>query len=369
MNRFRKKILSVLGSLLSAVAIYLASVLAVGWYHDWVPAATDRILPRNIAEADYRIADSVLSFVIWNIGYGGLGQESDFFFDDEGIWYSGSSMVHAPKPLVEKNMLGIVKTIASTKADFFLIQEMDEKADRSYHINQFETISRALPGFMPTMATNYRCRRVPIPLLEPWNNYGAVESGLGTFARFQHLEGTRHQLPGKYPMPDRLFQLDRCVALHRFTLKNGKQLVVMNLHNAAHDPGDKIKSIQLPFIRDLAVAEYEKGNYVVLGGDWNQCPPYFRFDAFSPGFTQGYHQGNVPDDMFPDNWRYAYDPAVPTNRKCRNPYTEGKTFVTLIDFFLVSPNVQVREVKGLDQKFEYSDHQPVWMEVLLMEGR
>jgi len=362
---FRKKILLILGSLLFAALLYFGVLLANVWRHDWEPEEVSRILPRNIAEANYQIADSVLSFVTWNIGYCGLGAESDFFFDDEGIWYSGNSMVHAPKDLVEKNLLGVIKTIASTKADFFLIQEMDEKADRSYGINQFAAISRALPGFMPTMATNYRCRRVPIPLLEPWNEYGAVESGLGTFARFQQLEGTRFQLPGKYPLPDRLVQLDRCVALHRFTMKNGKHLVVLNLHNAAHDPGDKIKSIQLPFIRDLAVAEYEKGNYVVLGGDWNQCPPFFRFDAFSPGFTQGYRQGNVPADMFPDDWRFAYDPTVPTNRKCRDPYREGKTFVTLIDYFLVSPNVQVREIRGLDQKFQFSDHQPVWMEVLL----
>lgn len=362
---FRKKILPVLGTLFSAALLYFGILLANVWWHDWEPEEISRILPRNIAEADYQIADSVLSFVTWNIGYCGLGAESDFFFDDEGIWYSGNSMVHAPQNLVEKNLAGVLRTIASTKADFFLIQEMDEKADRSYGINQFEAISKALPGFMPTMATNYRCKRVPIPLLEPWNEYGAVESGLGTFARFQQLEGTRFQLPGKYPLPDRLVQLDRCVALHRFTMKNGKQLVVLNLHNAAHDPGDKIKSIQLPFIRDLAVAEYKKGNYVVLGGDWNQCPPFFRFDAFSPGFTQGYRQGNVPADMFPDDWRFAYDPTVPTNRKCRDPYLEGKTFVTLIDYFLVSPNVQVREIRGLDQKFQFSDHQPVWMEIAL----
>ncbi|MBK9337770.1 MAG: endonuclease/exonuclease/phosphatase family protein [Lewinellaceae bacterium] len=274
-------------------------------------------------------------------------------------------MVRAPRDLVDKNVSGIVKTLAMTKADFFLLQEMDVQSDRSYRINQFEACQKALPDFMPAMAINYRCNRVPIPLLEPWNAYGKVESGLGTFARFQHLEGTRYQLPGKYPMPDRMFQLDRCVALHRFTMKNGKQVVVMNLHNAAYDPGDKIKAIQLPYLRDLAVVEYKKGNYVVLGGDWNQCPPFFRFDAFSPGFTQGYRQGNVPDDMFPADWRFVYDPTVPTNRKCRDPYLEGKTFVTLIDYFLVSPNVQVQTVKGLDQKFQYSDHQPVWMEVVL----
>jgi len=360
----RKRILRTLKSLLFLALVYFVTLLGMGWYSDWQPEEKSRLLPASWVDENI-ISDSVLSFVTWNIGYGGLGAESDFFYDDSGIWYSGSSMVHAPKELVQKNLGGIRRALSSTKADFFLLQEVDKVADRSYWTNQFDTCRKALPDFMGTMAINYRCSRVPIPLLEPWNTYGMVESGIATFARYRQRDGTRYQLPGKYPMPDRMFQLDRCVALHRFDLKNGKQLVVMNLHNAAYDPGDKIKAIQLPFLRDLAVAEYKKGNYVVLGGDWNQCPPFFRFDSFSPGFTQGYKQGNVPDDMFPNDWRYAYDPTVPTNRKCRDPYVEGKTFVTLIDYFLVSPNVQVRAVKGLDQKFQISDHQPVWMEVVL----
>jgi len=348
------------------IAFYFGLLLINGWYHDWQPEEKTRLLTPKWVE-EHLVPDSVLSFVTWNIGYAGLGEESDFFYDDSGMWYSGSSMIHAPKELVDKNLFGIYTTLKHTKADFFLLQEVDKYADRSYKNNQVSDLAKALPDFTYTMALNYQCGRVPIPLLEPWHPYGMVTSGLTTFSRYRFNYATRYQLPGKYPMPDRMFQLDRCVALHRYDLKNGsgKQLVVMNLHNAAYDPGDKIKAIQLPFLRDLAISEYRKGNYVVLGGDWNQCPPFFRFDNFMPDNTQGYQQGNVPADMFPEDWRYAFDPTVPTNRKCRDPYMAGKTFVTLIDYFLVSPNVQIRSVKCLDQKFRHSDHQPVWMEVAL----
>jgi endonuclease/exonuclease/phosphatase family metal-dependent hydrolase len=115
----------------------------------------------------------------------------------------------------------------------------------------------------------------------------------------------------------------------------------------------------------VALAEFAKGNYVVLGGDWNQCPPHFRFDTFMPGNTQGYLQGNLPVDFFPDDWTFAYDPTVPTNRKARDPYSKGKTFETLIDFFLVSPNVHLHVVHGIDQAFQYSDHQPVMITITL----
>lgn len=357
------------GGFLLTLLLYFFWIFLYGWFSDWQPEEGPSPLATVQTSEKPLVADSLLRFVIWNVGYGGLGSESDFFYDDEGMWYSGSSMVRSPRLLVEKNLRGAVDFLKNTQADFFLLQEVDIVSKRSHDIRQFDEYVKTLPGFAATFADNYRCDRVPIPLLEPWNAYGKVWSGLATFSRFQPSESTRYQLPGKYPFPNRIFQLDRCAALHRFSAKNGKDLVVINLHNAAHDPGDKIKAIQLPYLRDLALAEYAKGNYVVLGGDWNQCPPYFRFDAFMPDNAQGYRQGNVPPDFFPEDWVFGYDATVPTNRKARDPYQKGKTFETLIDFFLVSPNVQVKTVKGINQDFQFSDHQPVWMEVALLNSR
>ncbi|NJM15621.1 MAG: hypothetical protein HC896_09850 [Bacteroidales bacterium] len=43
------------------------------------------------------------------------------------------------------------------------------------------------------------------------------------------------------------------------------------------------------------------------------------------------------------------------------PYVKGNTKVTTIDFFLTSPNVQVKDVKTLDYNFKHSDHHPVYL--------
>ncbi len=361
-NRLLRRTLKVVAI---SLLLYFTVIFVHGWLTDWQPAeGPGPIIPVQAA-TETVVTDSILRFALWNVGYGGLGAESDFFYDDEGMWYSGSSMVRSPKDLVEKNLRGATDFLKTTQADFFLLQEVDIESDRSHRLRQFDVYVQALPGFAATFALNYQCDRVPIPLLEPWNAYGKVLSGLGTFCRYQPTESVRYQLPGKYPMPDRMFQLDRCAALHRFPTSRGNDLVVINLHNSAYDPGDKIKAIQLPYLRDLALAEFAKGNYVVLGGDWNQCPPHFRFDTFMPGKTQGYVQGNLPPDFFPEDWVFAYDATVPSNRKARNPYLKGQTFETLIDFFLVSPNVRVKAVKGMNQDFQFSDHQPVWMEVEL----
>ncbi len=367
MNVPMRRLLRFLFWLTGILAVYLAVVLVHGWSSDWEPEQEIMPIVPDQSSTATLVTDSVLRFVTWNVGYGGLGAESDFFFDDEGIWYSGSSMIRTPRSLVEKNLGGATAFLQHTQADFFLLQEVDLASDRSHGINQYEAYGKTLPGWASTFAVNYLCDRVPIPLLEPWHPYGKVRSGLATFSRAQPAQVLRFQLPGKYPMPDRMFQLDRCAALHRYPTPSGKELIVINIHNSAYDPGDKIKAIQLPYLRDLALAEYAKGNFVIVGGDWNQCPPFFRFDAFMPGKTQGYQQGNIPPDFFPPDWRFAYDPALSTNRKARDPYVKGQTFETLIDFFLVSPNVQVQAVKSIAQGYQFSDHQPVWMEVKLSD--
>jgi endonuclease/exonuclease/phosphatase family metal-dependent hydrolase len=311
------------------------------------------------------ISDSILSFTIWNLGYGGLGAESEFFYDSGSRLLSWGKMIRAPKELVERNIDASAEFVTQVKSDFFLFQEVDYHSKRSYYINQFELIGKNLPGFSAFFAPNFDVRRVPIPLLEPWRVYGRAYSGLGTFSRFQPVESLRYQLPGRYPWPDHLFSLDRCASLHRFRLTSGKELVVVNIHNSAYDEDGDIKRRQMEFLKELFLEEYDKGNYVIAGGDWNECPPWFEFDTFMPGRTQGYFQYNIAADFLPPDWRWVYDPDIPTNRKTRAPYVPGETFITVIDFFLISPNVQVISVKCLDQQFQFSDHQPVWMEVRL----
>jgi len=104
---------------------------------------------------------------------------------------------------------------------------------------------------------------------------------------------------------------------------------------------------------------------VIAGGDWNQCPPYFKKDGFVQGSPRADELTNIEASFLPADWQWVYDPTVPTNRSVRETLDLGKTFVTIIDYFLISPNVKVLKVKGLNMNFKYSDHQPVWMQVEL----
>lgn len=341
---------------------YIMSLLIYGTLNDYKPEAILALQPEQSSDLSL-IQDSVLTFAIWNIGYGGLGAEADFFFDDEGMLRSGGSMIYPSKDLTQKFTSGIENVIKDTESDFFMLQEVDVNSKRSYYMNQFDTIKTSLPKYAAFFAPNYNLPNVTLPLFEPWYFYGKVYSGIATFSKYQPEEATRYQLPGSFAWPTRILQLDRCALLQRYNLYNGKQLILINIHNSAHDKDGSLKRQEMEFIRDLAVKEYEKGNYVVAGGDWNECPPYFKFDSFMPGQGGDYFQHNIEATFLPKDWQWIYDPTVPTNRKVADPYQAGTTFVTLIDFFLTSPNVQVLSVEGLHQNFQYSDHQLVKMKL------
>lgn len=358
---FLKRVLLWIGAL---IFLYILLVLTYGTLHDFQPEEVSPLEPFQNSSQPI-ISDSLLSFTIWNVGFSGLGKESDFFYDDGHFFFSGGKNTRTPKELVEKNLQGIIAVTDSLQSDFFLYQEVDRSARRSYYTDQLGKLGRSLPGYSGVFAENFKVNFVPIPLFEPWHAYGKANSGLISYARFQPKENLRLQLPGNFGWPKRVFSLDRCLNFQRFSVANGKDLVVVNVHNSAYDRAGELKFQQLEYIRKLLLAEYAKGNYVIAGGDWNMCPPYFKFDGYMPGRTQGYLQFNIPEQLLPPEWLWIYDATFPTNRKTRTPYSPGDTFVTLIDFFLVSPNVKVRSVQTLHLNFEFSDHQPVHLEIEL----
>jgi len=367
----KRNVVLVIKLLLAAILLFLLYVivsLCYGTVTDFKPKEAMSLDLEGNQNALAVIEKSELTFANWNVGYGGLGKESNFFYDSGGFLTSKGKMIRAPKANVEKNIKGAVSFLEQNSVDFYLFQEVDKDSKRSYYINQHQKYIEAKPDYAATFAVNYRSARVPLPVFEFWRVMGKMESGLGTYMKYKPTETTRYQFPGNYGWPTRIFQLDRCFALHRFPTKNGKELIVINTHNSAYDDGT-LKKKQMAYLHKMLLTEYEKGNYVIVGGDWNQCPPDHPFDSFSPADVSGktYVQMNIPKDYLPDDWTWAFDASVPTNRKLTNAYESGKTFETLIDFYLVSPNVEIVKTQGVSQSFEYSDHQPVLMTVKLKE--
>jgi endonuclease/exonuclease/phosphatase family metal-dependent hydrolase len=298
--------------------------------------------------------EKVLTFFTWNIGYAGLGREMDFF-------YEGGKMVRPAEAQSRKYFNGIMEVIGETDSiDFFLFQEVDLDSKRSYFHDQSLPLSSFANLITHTKAINYQSDYIPIPFMNP---LGKVRSGLVTNSDYSAFESVRIATPGSYAWPKKLFMLKRCLLITKFRVKDNHDLVVINIHNSAFDDADNLRDKELKLIRSLVTEEFHIGNYVVIGGDWNQNPP--GLESNTPNFLKVKMLRPIPLDLMPEGWVWAFDKSMPTNRDVDKPFDKATTVCSTVDFFLTSPNVEVIETHVLDLEFENSDHLPVIMKVRL----
>ena len=125
---------------------------------------------------------------------------------------------------------------------------------------------------------------------------------------------------------------------------------MINAHLEAWDKGE-IRKQELTSLRHLAEREYLKGNFVVIGGDWNSVLPGVRLDQFPSKDKPGAHTMKLPEDFFPKDWQWGIARSHPSSRRCNTPYRCGQNYVTIIDGFLVSPNVSIDSVATVPRCF------------------
>jgi endonuclease/exonuclease/phosphatase family metal-dependent hydrolase len=296
-----------------------------------------------------------ITLMSWNIGYAGLGKEMDFF-------YEGGKRVK-PGPEEFLNYLdGILQTVRSNDtADFILIQEADISSKRSYFTDEPRELSGILKDHCFAFAKNYDCRYVPVPLYEPM---GKVVSGILTFSRFQPGSASRIDFGTQFSWPRRLVFLKRCFLVMRFRMENGHEFVLINTHNSVFDEEGELRKKELKKLNDFMSNEYGKGNFLVAGGDWNQNPRGFKKENIETGDKVKEIALPFGPDIMP-GWQFVFDPEQPTNRDVDMSYQKGITKTTIIDFFVVSPNINVESVKTFNAGFENADHQPVVMKIKL----
>ena len=131
-----KKVLKIIGGIILALVIVLALALGVLTI---TPAAKETIIADHPAEAVLK-AGEPMTMVIWNIGYGALGDNADFFMD------GGTGVYTADRDRVQQNLAGIRETLAGLDADIIALQEVDIGSDRSYRTDEREALRDVIPG-------------------------------------------------------------------------------------------------------------------------------------------------------------------------------------------------------------------------------
>jgi endonuclease/exonuclease/phosphatase family metal-dependent hydrolase len=295
------------------------------------------------------------TFLTWNIGYAGLGQNMDFF-------YEGGKRVRPMKDEFNGYLKGICNCLSSADSiDFVFIQEIDVHSKRSYFTDEIAEISKSLPGKCSLFAKNYDSRYIPVPFNDPM---GRVVSGIVTFTKFKPMSAERIDYGTRFSWPKQLALLKRCFMIMRYNLNNGKDLVVINLHNSTFDKGGKLRIKELKILQSYALTEYSQGNFVVVGGDWNNNPRGFNPGSIISGDAAKLIEPAL-DSTFLPGWKFAFDSLAPSNRDVDMYYKKTKTKTTIIDFYVVSPNIEVLLTQTIATGFKFSDHQPVVMKIAL----
>ncbi|MBR4393609.1 MAG: endonuclease [Oscillospiraceae bacterium] len=358
MLRFLLKLLKILLTLVLIAVLGVAGLFGYLTLTEYKPADVEWQTPLCEDDTAPVVEDgATLKILSWNIGYAGLGAGSDFYMD------GGKDTASADNATVNKYLDGINTTIREGDYDLVLLQEVDVNSSRTYSIDE----STALRRGTSYHALNHSCAFVPLPIPEP---IGKVHAGLMTISDYKVEHAERHQLPCPFTWPVRTANLKRCLLVNYLPVEGtDKQLVLIDLHLEAYDSGEG-KIAQTKQLMSLLEKEYEKGNYVIAGGDFNQIFPG-SLDLYPNTHPELWLPGVLEEDSLPEGFRFAYDLAAPSCRLLNQPYDPSDTVNTqyyVIDGFILSPNVQLDEVKVLDEGFANSDHNPVSLQVTLLSA-
>lgn len=350
-----KGILKTLLIIVGAVVLFLIVFVLYLTITEYKPDAVESVEIVNSDNADSKTLSEGDSFSVltFNIGYCGLSETEDFFMD------GGQGVRPSSKELVEDNLENITKTITDIGADITYIQEVDRNSKRGYGINQLEYISDAVTDSSYAFANNYKCDYVPFP----WPTIGKVDSGIMLLNSFTGKDAQRISLPVPFKWPVSAANLKRGMLVERVDLDNSEhQLVLINIHLEAYDDGEG-KAAQTKQLLSFIYEEYDKGNYVVVGGDFNHLFPDRPFELLEDWF---WCPPSLEDVVLENGWSFHTGDNVPTSRLNNRPYKDDPNpQLYYIDGFLVSPNVEVTSCKTIDANFKYSDHNPVYGEFTL----
>ncbi len=293
-----------------------------------------------------------LKILCWNIGYGGLGANMDFFYD-------GGTKVRDTRENTIENLENIIAQIKGENADIVLLQEVDKCSKRTYRIDQVELLRKEFPDYHIYFAYNYNSAFVPKPLREP---IGKVESGVVIMTKYLPEEVTRYQYPSKFPFPVSAFNLKRCLLTAQFKTSDGKQIIIGNTHNTAYDTGG-MREKEISFIGKLFENYQNSNTSFVIGGDWNQYPPEY-IPAPEELDSSEFMTIKLDDSVLSQYANIRHHSGEKTLRHLNVPYGE-ESVLTVTDYYMVSKDISSSDAEVIPLNYRNSDHNPVRINIRL----
>ena len=354
-----KKIFKIVGIILGII------ILALIGYIIYLFASYHRIEDNLPLEVESHAADAELttekeySALTYNIGFGAYTPDFSFFMDGGKFSWAKS------KDSVLKTVQGAGELVASYDPDFVLIEEVDLNSTRSYHVNEYSILKECLADYDTVFAQNYDSAFLFYPFTQP---HGKSRSGLALFSRYPVTDSLRRSFPVSTSF-SKFFDLDRCYSISRVPVDNGKELVIFELHMSAYGNSDAIREGQIRMLSEDMQKEYEAGNYVLCGGDFNHDLKAAEDDSTDkeswaypfPREELQEHFAFCIDQLTAQEKNDLWDSA----RNADMEYVPGVTYTVTLDGFIISDNIECVSYEDINTGYSYSDHDPVYLKFRL----
>lgn len=350
----------ILGIIICAVLIYVLYLLLS--YHRIEDRQSLAVEAPQVSESKEKALQTGKEYTMltYNIGFGAYTPDFSFFMD------GGESSWAKSKEQVTETIGGAAGLADSFSPDFMLFQEVDLDATRSYHVNQYELLNQRFADYYRVFAVNYDSAFLAYPFLEP---HGKSKAGIALYSKYPITQSLRRSLPISTSL-SKFFDLDRCYSISRIPVEGGgKELVIMNLHMSAYGNSDEIRKDQIEMLCQDMREEYEKGNYVICGGDFNHDLKALEDDG---GKRESWAYP-FPRESLPEHFSFCMDSFTDKERdemwdSARNAdmeYVPGVTYTVTLDGFIVSDNIECLEYENVNSGYLYSDHDPVYLKYRL----
>lgn len=374
-----KKVIKITGIILLALVIVLAAYIIYLYasYHripDNQELQVEEISQKTEAGNELT-TEKNYSALTYNIGFGAYTPDFSFFMD------GGKSSWAKSKDSVKETIKGAGELVASKDPDFALVQEIDLDATRSYHVNEYSILKENIPAYNCVFAQNYDSAFLFYPFTQP---HGKSKAGLALFSKYPITGSLRRSFPISTSFT-KFFDLDRCYSISRVPVDNGKELVIFELHMSAYGNSDAIREGQIRMLSEDMQKEYEAGNYVICGGDFNHDLKAADTQSKASDASNN-TQTDSGDSAEPESWAYPFPRSeLPEHfsfcldqlsedeknnlwnsaRNADMEYVPGETYTVTLDGFIISDNVECTKYENVNTGYSYSDHDPVYMEFQL----
>lgn len=356
-----KKKKSAWGVIRVILIILLVLIIIVAGYLVYVFATYYRV--EDNKKLDVRSASSIeaktdteYKIISYNTGFGAYEDDFSFFMD------GGERSWAFSKERLVTNLENITNYLKAQDADIMLLQEVDEDATRTYHVNERNTYEQTFNDYDSIYAQNWDSPFLMYPITQP---HGKTKTGIITMSRFGISEAVRRSVPIEDSVR-KIVDLDRCYSKSVIPVEGDKKLVLYNLHLSAYTSDGSIADEQVKMLVEDMENEYQGGAYVIAGGDFNKdlLGDSSQFFGIQPAEDYSWCKPINMDVFEGKHLILECSANAPSTRIADAAYNPDQ-FVAEIDGFIVSDNIDVVSHDTLDTQFKYSDHNPITMKFVL----